>query len=341
VLRYVLLRLVLIPVGAVGVATLSFFFVNLIPSDPVRALLGDFATPGAVAEKRHALGLDQSLWVRYANYLDQIAHGNLGKSYYGGSSVGHEIVIRLTSSLELIILGFAVAWLIGVVLGGLSAYRRGRLVDRLGGTMVSVMQAIPDYAAAVVGLYVFFFLLGWLPAPVGQADLTAPVPPNHTGSVFVDNMIIGSWVNAGSALLHLVLPVLALGMANSVVFARLTRVTLARALESPYSEFGRAQGLTSWQIVRQGFRASKVSLLTYAAKVVAGLLGGDAIVEEVFNWHGVGQWAVTGLLNSDLPVIQGFVLLSGIVTLLAYICSDFLILRADPRIRRPYQPEVP
>ena len=337
VLRYVLVRLALVPVGAIGVATVSFFFVNLIPSDPVRALLGDFATPEATAQMRHSLGLDQGLWARYTDYLGGLFRGDLGNSYYGGSSVGADIASRLTSSLELIVLGFLVAWVLGVFVGGLSAYRRGRVTDRVGGLGMALMQAFPAYAVGLLGLYFFFHVLGWLPAPVGQVDLDTPRPPVRSGAALVDNLLIGAWGGVGDALAHLVIPVLALGIANSVIFARLTRLTLAAALDSPYSEFAAARGLSSWQVVRQGFRASKVSLMTYSATVVAGLLGGGAIIEQIFNWRGVGQWAVTGLLKSDLPVIQGFVLLSGVVTLLAFLTADLLILRADPRIRRPYR----
>lgn len=335
-LLYVLRRIALIPAGIFGVATLSFFLVTLVPSDPVGALLGDMATADDIARTRAELGLDKPVFERYTDYVARVFKGDLGESYYGGTPVLDSIVDRVTSSALLIVLGFAVAWIVGVLLGGIGAYRPGRLADRASGSVIAVTQAVPAYVAGLLGLFVFFYLFGWLPAPTGQLSIGVVRPANVTGAALVDSILDGNWDAAWDAFKHLILPVLALGSANSVVFSRLTRATLERSLTAPYSEFATARGLSQWTVVRQGFRASKISLITYAAAVVSGLLGGTAIVEQIFNWQGLGQWAVTGLTKSDLPVIQGFVLLSGLLTLLAYLVADMLVLRADPRIRRPY-----
>lgn len=334
--KYILIRLCFVPLGALGVATLSFFLVNLVPSDPVRALLGNLATPAQIRATTRQLGLDKGLWDRYASYLNGLLHGTLGRSYYGGGSVGGEIVSRLASSAELVAGGFIVAWLLGVTLGGLAAYRAGGLLDRVLSGVVALTQAVPDYVLGLLGALFFFYVLRVLPAPIGQIGLTVSQPRHITGAAFIDSLLSGNGAALPDAFGHLVLPVLALGIANSVVFARVTRSTMSSALETAHVEFARAQGLSEWRVVRQAFRASKIPVITYSATVAAGLLGGDAIIEKVFNWQGVGQWAVTGLLKNDLPVVQGFVLLSGCVTLLAYLIADLLALKADPRIRRPF-----
>lgn len=336
VVRYVLQRLLFIPAGAVIVATFSFFLVNLVPSDPIGALLGDFASPEDIERVREQLGLNEPILNRYIAFLLGVLQGDLGASYYSQAAVVQSISIRLTSSALLITFGLGVAWGLGVVQGAIGAIFQGTLIDRIAGAWVSLVQALPAYVAGLLGLFVFFYLLGWLPAPTGQLSLGVTKPPPATGAALIDTALVGDMVGVGNALAHLVLPVAALGVANSVVFARITRTTLAAALDSPFSEFSRARGLSRYTVVVQAFNASKISLLTYVAAVISGLLGGTAFVETIFNWQGLGQWAVQGLLSNDLPVIQGFVLLSGLLTLAAYVVADLLILRADPRIRRPF-----
>lgn len=333
--RYVLLRLGFIPLGAVGVATLSFFFVNLIPSDPVRAFLGALATKAQIAKAERSLGLNQDLWDRYLHYMNGLAHASMGASYYGGQPVAQAITQRITSSAELIVPAFVLAYLLGVTLGGIGAYYRGRAADRVSGFTVALAQAIPDYVIGLLGLFLLFYVLHILPAPTGQQSLTVIAPPTVTGASLVDALLAGNGAAASDAFMHLIMPVLALGIANSVVFARITRAAMVNSLASAHVEFSRSRGLRERQVIRQAFAVSRIPVITYSATVIAGLIGGDAIVEQVFNWQGIGQWAVTGMLRSDLPVVQGFVLLSGVITLLAYLIADLLVFRADPRIRRP------
>jgi ABC-type dipeptide/oligopeptide/nickel transport system permease component len=333
--RYILLRVCFVPVGALAVATLTFFFVNLIPSDPVRAFLGSLATPAQITAEQHKLGLDQPVWDRYISYMSGLFHGSLGNSYYGGQAVIDAIGQRIVSSAELIIPAFILAYLIGVALGGIGAYYQGRAADRVAGAAVALAQSIPDYIIGLLGVFIVFYELHWLPAPTGQISLTVIPPPSVTNASFIDALIAGNGSAIADSLRHLIMPVLALGIANSVVFARITRVAMVRSLASSHIEFARARGLREWQVVRQAFRVSRIPVITYSATVIASLIGGDAIVEQVFNWQGVGQWAVAGMLRSDLPVVQGFVLLSGVITLVAYLLADLIIFRVDPRVRRP------
>jgi len=333
--RYILLRLCFVPIGALAVATLSFFFVNLIPSDPVRAFLGSLATKAQIVAEQHKLGLDQSVWDRYIRYMSGLFHGSLGNSYYGGQAVIDAIGQRIVSSAELIIPAFILAYLIGVTLGGIGAYFKGRPADRVAGAAVALAQSIPDYIVGLLGVFILFYELHLLPAPTGQLSLIIIPPQSVTNASFIDSLIAGNGPAITDSLQHLIMPVLALGIANSVVFARITRVAMVKSLASAHIEFARARGLREWQVVRQAFKVSRIPVITYSATVIASLIGGDAIVEQVFNWQGVGQWAVAGMLRSDLPVVQGFVLLSGVITLVAYLLADLIIFRVDPRIRRP------
>ena len=143
-----------------------------------------------------------------------------------------------------------------------------------------------------------FYVAHVLPAPTGQQSLTIIGPRHVTGAALADSLIAGNWQAAQDALMHLIMPVLALGIANSVVFARITRTAMVSSLASAHVEFARARGLREWQVLRQAFTVSRIPVITYSATVIAGLIGGDAIVEQVFDWQGIGQWAVAGMLRS-------------------------------------------
>ena len=208
--RYILLRLCFVPIGALAVATLSFFFVNLIPSDPVRAFLGSLATKAQIVAEQHKLGLDQSVWDRYIRYMSGLFHGSLGNSYYGGQAVIDAIGQRIVSSAELIIPAFILAYLIGVTLGGIGAYFKGRPADRVAGAAVALAQSIPDYIVGLLGVFILFYELHLLPAPTGQLSLIIIPPQSVTNASFIDSLIAGNGPAITDSLQHLIMPVLAL-----------------------------------------------------------------------------------------------------------------------------------
>ena len=332
--RYIALRIAFIPLAAYAVMTVSFFLVNLVPSNPAQVVLGALATPGQIRAFNQRLGLDESVFVRYGHYVDGLFHGNLGASYYDQTSVAGAISNRLTSSLELIIAGLAVAWVLGTALGILAACFRGRFIDNVVSAVIAVLQAVPDFVVGLLGALLLFFALRWLPAPVGQLPVGVTPPPTITGAAFVDSVLQGYWGLAGQAAQQMVLPVLALGVFNSVVFARTVRATLSEALDAPYSDFALARGLRRRTVVRLAARASMLPTITYGGIVLAALVGGDAIVETVFSWQGLGQWGVTGVERSDIPVVEGFVMVAGIIAVVAYLLADILTFVLDPRVRR-------
>lgn len=330
--RYLTLRLAFIPVAAFVVLTIAYFLVNIVPSDPAAVVLGTLAGPKQIAQFNHNLGLDQPLQVRYWRYLNGLFHGDMGSSFYDQTSVFDQIKGRIASSLELIILGLVVAWLLGTALGALSAYYRGRAIDNIVGAIVGVFQSVPDFVIGLLGAVFLSFTLTVLPAPVGQLPVGYAAPSRITGAAFIDAVFDGQWDLVGPAARQLVLPVLALGIANSVIFARTVRTTLSQALDSSYSEFALARGLRTRTVVWLAMRASLLPTITYAGIVFANLVGGVAIVEKVFAWQGIGQWGVTGVERSDIPVVEGFVIVSGVIAIVAYLVADLVSNAVDPRV---------
>ncbi len=329
---FVLRRLLIIPLSIFIVVTAAFGLVNLLPGNPALVIAGGFATDERVAEIETELGLDQPLLTRYTDYVRDLGRGDLGESYYTGRSVREDILERLPNSIELIVPALALAALLGLAFGSISAYFLQRAPERVTRIAITLTQSVPDFLLSLVLIYVVFFSLGWAPSPVGRLGILEQPPESITKFPIVDSVLRGEWGTLGSLLHHMMLPVLALGVVYSAYFAKTSRTALAASLGSQQVEFARACGLPERQVFRYAFLAARTPLLTYGAILIGSLLGGAAIVESIFAWRGLGQWALEAMLEVDLPAIQGFVLVVGILTLLIYLLLDLLVLMLDPRV---------
>ena len=329
---YALKRAALIPISIFIVLTASFALINLLPGDVALQIAGGFATEERVDEIRSELGLDRPLAERYVNYLGDLARGDLGESYFTSESVRGEIFARLPSSLEVVIPALLFAFIFGLLLGSVSAFYRGKAADRYTRVVISLIQAIPDFLLALVLIYLVFFLLGWAPAPVGRFELTERAPSAVTHFMVLDAAISRDWRLLWSILRHMLLPVLSLGIVYSVYFGKVARAALNTALNSPQVDFARACGLHERRVFRYALLVARTPILTYGAILFGGLVGGAAIVETIFSWQGLGQWALEAMLRLDLPAIQGFILAAGLGTLVIYLALDILIVYLDPRV---------
>lgn len=328
----ILKRLGFFAVAIFSVLSISFLLIALAPGDPARVIAGSLATAEQVDAIRADLGLDQPIATRYVAYMSGIFTGDLGTSYFSRQPVSTEIADRLPSTLELVLLSVGVAIVIGVILGTIGGYFRGRWPDSGSRGIASALQAIPDFFFALLLILIFFFYLDWAPAPSGQLDILITPPEQVTGFVPIDSLIAGDLEAFNNALSHLVLPVLTLGLVYAGYFAKITRSTLAESMQSQQVQFARASGLSEWRTLRYGLVQIRSSILTYAGIIFASLFGGAAVVETIFSWNGMGQWALDGILRLDIPVIQGFVLVAGIITLLIYTLLDIAVAWLDPRI---------
>ncbi len=332
-------RLALLPFALFGIVTASFALVNLVPSNPARAIAGLQATPAQVAAVKHTLGLDKPLPTRYWDYLVHLVHGDLGTSYFGQDSVGGAIAHKITSSAVIVVPALIIGVVAGSAFGIVGAYYRRRWPDRATNGVVSLFQATPDFLVGLVLIYVVFFRLRWAPAPSGQISFTVNPPPNRTGAAVVDAVLAHQGAAFVDALAHLVLPVLSLAIVVAAYFARTVRATLADALAAPSTEYARSCGLSEARVLRYAFRQSRTPMITYVGVLFASLLGGGAIVETIFAWNGLGQWALGGVTGLDLTVIQGFVLVVGAASLVTYMFLEIAVVLLDPRLtfatRRP------
>ncbi|GAB6902000.1 ABC transporter permease [Kineosporia succinea] len=325
---YVARRLAMIPLGVLIVVTATFFLINAIPSDPVGARLGDLATPEQIAAERAALGLDQSLIHRFLDLLGGILTGGLGTSYYTGTDVSSELLGHVTSTLVLVVPGFLLAAVLGVGLGVLATREHLSRWIRL---VVTVLQGLPVFVLAVLGILLLVVVLPVLPSPTGQLDANIPAPPVRTGAVMVDALIAGRPDALGNAVGHLVLPVLSIGLIASVPFARITASALRSALAAEFSAFGDGNGLSRRTVMRNALRTSRPGIATVGGIVAAELIGGSMLIEQVFSWNGIGQWGLNAITQNDLPVVQAFVLFAAVGTMVIYLLADIVAVLLDPR----------
>lgn len=330
--KLILKRLVALPVSLLVVVTIAFALVVAMPGDPAVTIAGAYASPEVLAEIRAELGIDQPIVIRYLSYLQGVLSGDLGTSFVSRGPVGDELLGYLPNTITLVVLGMALAALLGIAIGVVGAYFRDRFPDRVVQFTITAAQSVPLFVVGLLLIYVLFYTFDAVPAPVGMLKFSERPPAKVTGFLLVDALLAGDTQIFVSAVNHLILPVLTLALVYLAFFAKVTRSTLAEAMASPQVEFARACGLPEWRVVWYGLLSARTPIMTYGAIVFAQVVGSATVVELIFAWPGVSLWGLHGILNVDVPVIQGFVLYAGIATTVTFLILDVVVAMLDPRI---------
>ena len=333
-LRAILLRLA----GAIPVLFLVacgiFSLLHLAPGDAASLLSSSDAGPEDVERLRALWGLDQPLYVQFIRYVGDLARGDLGNSLTTGQPVGYEIKTRLPASAELTLLGLLVSMAIAVPLGILAATRPNSLIDHVCRVISTAGVSLPVFFTGLILIYVFYYLLGWAPAPLGRLDVFFSPPPHVTGFYLVDSLIAGDGELFFASLKQLVLPALTLGIFSLAPIARMTRASMLAVLASDFVRTARASGLTPFTvIVTYAFRNAMLPVITTLGMVFSFLLGANVLVEKVFAWPGIGSFAVEALIASDFAPLQGFVLTMAVMYVALNLLIDVLYGLIDPRVR--------
>lgn len=333
ILRLVGRRLAVLPISVLLMMTFSFLLVELLPGNPALTIVGSFGTAEEVARVEEQLGLNDPAGTRFVRYLTSSLSGDLGSSFYTGRPVTEELLIRLPATIELVLLAIVFAAVVGVGLGSLGAYFRRGAFDRVSRYTITFFQSVPDFLVALVLIFVLFYLADLVPPPVGRLGLSTEGVERVTGFILLDSILAGRFDAFAQGVRQMVLPVLSLGLVYSAYFGKVARSSMGSALLSPQAEFARACGLRERTVVRYAFLQSRTSILTFATILFGALVGGAAIIETIFSWQGAGQWALEAILRLDVPVIQGFILTVGTLTILLYLVLDVVVLLLDPRVR--------
>ena len=327
-------RLVTVIPTLIGVIIVTFLLTRVLPGDPAVYFAGPAATPQSIADIRKQLGFDRPLPEQFVRYVNDLAHGNFGNSLSTGRPVSMEITSRLPASAELTITGLLLSMLIAVPLGVLAAVRQGSWIDHLCRIVATVGVSLPVFFTGLLLVYIFYFRLGWAPAPIGRLDAFYTAPAQYTGFYLIDSLLTGDFEAFRAALSQLLLPALTLGVFSLAPIARMTRASMLAVLASDFVRTARASGLkTSTVIVTYAFRNAMLPVVTTLGMVFSFLLGANVLVEKVFAWPGIGSYAVEALIASDFAPVQGFVLTMAILYVALNMAIDVLYGIIDPRVR--------
>jgi peptide/nickel transport system permease protein len=304
VFRFLVRRLALTLPVVLGVATLVFALIHLIPGDPAQAMLGETASEQDVQALRERLGLDRPLVEQYGAFLAGIARGDLGTSLRTNEPVATAILDRLPATLELAAASMVVSIAVAIPLGIIAAVRRGTFVDHLATTLALTGISIPNFWLGPLLAIVFAVELGWLP------------------------------VSGRGTAAHLVLPAISLGAALAAILARMTRASLLEELREPYVQAARARGTSRARaVLRHAFRNSLIPVVTLVGLQFGGVLTGAVITETIFAWPGVGRLLIQSIGFRDYPLVQGCILFIAMTYVGMNLLTDLVYGVLDPRIR--------
>jgi peptide/nickel transport system permease protein len=331
-LRFVVRRLLLLLPILFGVSVLVFAWIHALPGSPAESLLGEHATPQAIAQIRRQLGLDKPIYIQYWDYLQTLVHGNLGTSITTQRTVTYELGHRFPATVELALSAMVFSIVVGIPIGFFAAKRYGSVFDHLSlvGSLIGI--SMPIFFLGLMLKWIFAVKLGWLPS-IGREDVLATRP--HPTNLYILDAIInldpgGLW----DAIKHLILPAIALGSIPLAVVARITRAAVLDVQNEDYVRTARAKGLAPLIVDRRHvLRNALLPVSTIVGLQTGLLLSGAVLTETIFAWPGIGSWLKDAIFNRDYPVLQGGVLFVAVVFVLVNLVVDVSYAIINPRIR--------
>lgn len=334
-LKFIGKRLIYLVIMLFGVATLVFILTKMIPGDPTVANLSQRALndPQVVAAFKAKYGLDQPLIVQYFKYIGNMLHLDLGTSIRTNNPVMSELKRCYPATIELALFSIFIAALFGIVFGIISAVKRNSIIDQIVRAISVTGVSIPSFWFALIMLYFFYFRLKVMPGP-GRLSNAFSAPHAVTGLYVIDSLLEGNLPKAVDALRHLVLPGTVLAAFTMGLITRTTRSNLLDVMSTDYIRTAKAKGLSRvGLILHHALGNALIPVLTVIGLGLGNLLGGMVLVETIFNWPGVGQFAYESVMSNDFPSIIGVALLIALNYMVINTVVDILYGVIDPRVR--------
>ena len=318
----------------IGIVIITFLLTRALPGDPAVFFAGPAATAQSIEDIRTQLGLDQPMAVQFVRYLQDLMHGELGQSMTTGQPVMDELMRRLPASLELTLVALILSLAVALPLGILAATHQDTWIDQLCRFIVTAGVSLPTFFTGLLLVYIFYFLLGWAPPPLGRLDILYLSPPHITGFYLIDSILAGEIDVFWSSLKQLALPAITLALFTLAPLARMTRAAMLQSLASDYVRTARACGLSYPKVLRvYALRNALLPVVTTLGMVFSFALGANVLVEKVFSWPGIGSFAIEALVASDYAAVQGFVLAMALLFVFLNLCVDLLYTLIDPRVK--------
>ncbi len=331
---YIAARLLLAPLMLWVITTVVFLLLRATPGDPVDALLGPRAPQTAKDELRNQLGLGKPLWLQYFDYMGALLRLDLGQSLLSqGQSVWEIIQKFFPATVELAFFSLAIALLVGITVGMVSASRPDTVLDAGGRLFGILTYSVPLFWFGMLLQLIFSVQLGWFPLGT-RFPINIPAPDGPTGLYTLDSLLQGNLTQFFTAVYYLALPCLSLGILISGIFERIVRVNLKQTLQSDYVEAARARGIPEAQIlINHALRNALIPVVTILGLTFAALLGGAILTEVTFSWPGLANRLYRAIAQRDYPTVQGIVVFFAAIVALVSILIDILNAFIDPRIR--------
>ena len=329
ILALVLKRLAWLAPTLAGLVAIVFFISRVIPADPVALVAGETASRAQIELLRQKLGLDQPLLVQLAQYYKQLLSGDLGTSLFTTRPVWEDLSARLPATIELTVAAMLVSVVLGIPLGVIAALHRNSFIDHLLRIVTVAGLAVASFWLALLLQLLFAMDLRWLPL---QARITSFPPPSITGFYVIDALIEGNFTRLGNVLAHLTLPALTLAFPALATVVRFTRAGVLETLQRSFVTYQRAMGIPGGLIVwKYVLRNALISTVTQIGLIFGVLVTNAVVVETVFDWPGIGTFAVQSILQSDHKAIIGFTIWIGALIVIVNLLVDILHSFIDPR----------
>jgi peptide/nickel transport system permease protein len=331
--RYIAKRLVWLVVVVLGMTFITFAITHMIPADPAKIAAGLGADASAVEKIRQEMGLDLPFHEQYLFYLKNLLRGDLGRSILTNRPVLDDIKDYFPATLELALVAMGVTMVLGVLLGVVSSLQQGRMADNVTRLFATLWVAMPVFWFALLLQIVFYGRLGWLPAGARISEDIA-MPPQVTGLLLIDSLLSLRLDAFLSAAVHLILPVTAIALTRVAEVTRITRSSMLEVLSQDYVRAARAKGLTERiVIIRHSLRNAGLPIITTFGLQFGYLLGGTILVESIFQWPGMGRYAVLSITSVDFPAVIGVTVVASFAFVLVNLFVDLVYRFTDPRIR--------
>ncbi|REF72503.1 peptide/nickel transport system permease protein [Paracoccus versutus] len=315
-----------------GLLLVTFVIGRIMPIDPVLKVVGERATQAQYDAAYQAMGLDKPIWQQFLRYMAEVLRGDFGRSISTGHAVAQDLRRVFPATLELATLGTLIGVLVGVPLGVVAAARRGGWIDQVARVVALVGYSMPIFWLGLMGLLLFYGILGWVGGPGRQGIVYDGMVPTVTGLILVDSLVAGDWAAFRDAFSHIVLPAGLLGYFSLAYISRMTRSFMLEQLSAEYVVTARVKGLSERRVIwGHAFRNILVPLVTVIALSFGSLLEGSVLTEIVFSWPGIGQYITKALLAGDMNAVLGGTVVVGTCFVALNLLSDILYRLLDPR----------
>ncbi|MCX7559016.1 ABC transporter permease [Sulfitobacter sp. F26204] len=332
--KVILGTLTSIIVTLLGLLLVTFVIGRIMPIDPVLSIVGERASQANYDAVYLQLGLDKPLLVQFLYYLWDVIHLDFGTSLLNARPVAEDIARVFPATLELATIGIFFGIVLGVPLGVLAAVNQGKWIDQIARVVALIGYSMPIFWLGLIGLLIFYGILGWVGGPGRVGIFYVDVVPSVTGMILVDSIIDGNWAVFKDAFSHIILPASLLGYYSLAYISRMTRSFMLEQLSAEYVTTARVKGMSEWNVVwKHAFKNIRVQLITVIALSYAGLLEGSVLTEIIFSWPGIGSYITTALLSADMNAVMGGTVVVGLIFILLNIFSDLLYKIFDPRAK--------